>query len=528
MNKNIKIGKFTLESLTTGMYSDPKIIFREYIQNSTDAIDQAIQFGLLESREDGKIDIHLDNNQRKLTITDNGTGITQYKVWNTLCDIGSSEKDYSKQRGFRGIGRLGGLSYAEELYFITSVKGENKKTIVKWDCKKLKNLLRPGEYEHYDLTKVIQEVTELRIEEEIEDRHYFTVQLINVEQQFLELLDEIEIRNYLSQVAPIPFHAQHFVFYHDGEIGIKKHLEELNKPLEEYYIYLNNDPNPIYKPYKNYVKAGKGDQEKRDGIQEIKYIKEYDDEGNLIFWGWYGITNFYGYIKDDSVAGLRVRKNNILIGSIKTLDDFFSQSRFNKWFIGEIYVYNKNILPNARRDDFEQNKAYHVFKEKLETYTKNILSKIPPLYSTLNATSNKIEKRANEIEMIIEKVNNGISSEVERQQLHKRRDDIQKEISFSKTELEKVRSKINTKVDTKIEEVLKKADELHEISKNLENGIIDADYHILKSKILSGYSKDVKKVVIKIFEIIDKELDLDQAKSLELKIIENLKHNKKG
>ncbi len=28
MEKNIEVGKFTLESLTTGMYSDPKIIYR--------------------------------------------------------------------------------------------------------------------------------------------------------------------------------------------------------------------------------------------------------------------------------------------------------------------------------------------------------------------------------------------------------------------------------------------------------------------------------------------------------------------
>ena len=38
----ITIGKYTLESLTTGMYIDPLILFREYIQNSSDAIDDAI------------------------------------------------------------------------------------------------------------------------------------------------------------------------------------------------------------------------------------------------------------------------------------------------------------------------------------------------------------------------------------------------------------------------------------------------------------------------------------------------------
>jgi len=526
MTKNIKIGKFTLESLTTGMYSDPRIIFREYIQNSTDAIDDAIKYGLIESREDGEIQIQIDKQARNLSITDNGTGIAQFKVWNTLCDIGSSDKDFSKQRGFRGIGRLGGLSYAEELRFVTSVKGDDKKSIISWDCAKLKKMLRPGNYENHDLTMVIQEVAKIQIEEEKEDKHYFSVELNKIEKQFDILLDINDIRNYLSQVAPVPFHAQYFVFYHDIEIGIKKQLEKINKPLEEYYIYLNNDPNPIYKSYKNYVKAGKGEKEKRDNIQEIKYIKEFDDKGNLIFWGWYGITNFYGYIKDESIAGIRVRKNNIQIGNIKTLDDFFSQSRFNKWFIGEIYVYDKNILPNARRDDFEKNDAYAKFKIKLEKHTKEILSKIPPMYSTLNSTTNKIEKKAKELEDIEEKVTNGITSEIERVQLHKKRDEIQKELSKSTSDLENVKSKINTKIDSKIDEVLIKAGELQVKSKELENGIIDADYQILKSKALSGYSKDVKKIIIKIFEIIDRELDTENAKKLEMNIIDDLQ--KKG
>ena len=35
-------GKFLLEILTKGMYSNPMHVYREYIQNSTDSIDKAI------------------------------------------------------------------------------------------------------------------------------------------------------------------------------------------------------------------------------------------------------------------------------------------------------------------------------------------------------------------------------------------------------------------------------------------------------------------------------------------------------
>ena len=46
---DIEIGKFTLESLTTGMYTDPEIVYREYIQNSVDALDEAVEKGVKEA-----------------------------------------------------------------------------------------------------------------------------------------------------------------------------------------------------------------------------------------------------------------------------------------------------------------------------------------------------------------------------------------------------------------------------------------------------------------------------------------------
>ena len=42
LEMNVEIGKYTLESLTTGMYSDPKIVYREYIQNSVDSLEEAV------------------------------------------------------------------------------------------------------------------------------------------------------------------------------------------------------------------------------------------------------------------------------------------------------------------------------------------------------------------------------------------------------------------------------------------------------------------------------------------------------
>ena len=51
-----EIGVFTLESLATGMYPRSLDTFREYIQNSCDAIDKAAYAGTMQ-REEGRIEI---------------------------------------------------------------------------------------------------------------------------------------------------------------------------------------------------------------------------------------------------------------------------------------------------------------------------------------------------------------------------------------------------------------------------------------------------------------------------------------
>ena len=76
-------GANILENLTTGMYKDSKVIYREYIQNACDQIDKAYDRGLLRpSNPDslgnlgsGRIDIWLDTDKRTISIEDNATGI---------------------------------------------------------------------------------------------------------------------------------------------------------------------------------------------------------------------------------------------------------------------------------------------------------------------------------------------------------------------------------------------------------------------------------------------------------------------
>ena len=55
------IGKNVIENLTTAMYEDLKIIYREYIQNSADSIDHAVKEKIIEAR-DARIEINIEAN----------------------------------------------------------------------------------------------------------------------------------------------------------------------------------------------------------------------------------------------------------------------------------------------------------------------------------------------------------------------------------------------------------------------------------------------------------------------------------
>ena len=74
MKTEIKVGKYTLESLTTGMYNDPKITYREYIQNSVDSLEEAVRLGII-SKNEMRIDIVVDSEEDIISIKDNGVGI---------------------------------------------------------------------------------------------------------------------------------------------------------------------------------------------------------------------------------------------------------------------------------------------------------------------------------------------------------------------------------------------------------------------------------------------------------------------
>jgi len=534
------VGKHTLESLTVGMYADNKIIFREYVQNATDAIDKAVAAGIIK-KEDGCIDIAISTERREIRIRDNGIGIPTQDVYHTLGDIGKSEKSHIVNRGFRGIGRLGGLGYCEELQFITSYQGEDSKTITRWNAKELKRLLQPGNDEYKSIIELVDAVTKQSSLPEKPEQHYFEVVLAGIGEGHDNLLDVEVIKDYLSQVAPVPFN------YHLGMVlqNINPKLRDLGKEPEEFRVFLNSEQ--IYKPYRRQVLIDEK-KSKKDFIKDIVFFDSYRDDGSLFFLGWYGATELSGMVKDDNVNGLRVRKRNILIGDNRTLDEFFGNNKtyqnFGRWFVGEIYVFEENLIPNARRDDFEKNEAYFLFKREVEKTTHQ-LARLPHPFSRVRSSNKKMEEIPQKIKEIQQELSTDGITETRKEQLFEQVDSLKKKANQidpnayakiptlpsatpNQTATEPIAENMTPdenekrgKAAVKVEEVKKVKESLFDELEQLENKIEVSTNHIAQ-KLPSTISRTCRKEIDKIFNVIDRVLDEGLARELKAQIMKDL------
>ena len=378
MKHELIIGKYTLESLTNGMYASPLDLYREYVQNSVDSIDDAASSGI-EQLDKLNIQIVVDAATRSISIKDNGCGIHSDYAVCTLIDIGNSGKSRTVNRGFRGIGRLAGLGYCDELVFITSALGDTKRTIVRFDAKKLTKLLLTKDEKTVTVNDVISQVVTTSQESESSQKHYFEVILLNVSDSD-SLLDINSVKEYLLQHAPILFAKD---FQWGRTISEKVKLEGYQIPT--YNISLNNTP--LFKPYGNTFVSDRI-KKTTDLIHDI-HIQPFFHSENLSAILWYAESSFFGTVNDNLIKGIRVRQGNILIGDRTTCNPFFKEERFNGWIIGELHVVDPDLIANSRRDNFEKNESYYCLVEEFKKWASSLSKTIRTLSYERNLTREK-------------------------------------------------------------------------------------------------------------------------------------------
>lgn len=522
MDKNQKynFGANILENLTTGMYKDSKIIFREYIQNACDAIDKAVALGILENCDEGEIQISIKDKERKIIIEDNGTGIEVEKFRETLANIADSSKKLSVDRGFRGIGRLAGLAYCEKLIFTTSFKGETAKSIMICNAKLMRNMLNENANgNRHTALEILQAINSFRVENnEKINSHYFKVEIVNINAENEELLDRDKVHSYLEFVAPVAYDSN---FYPCQEIY--RFVNKKNYKLKEYNIYLiynSSDAVQIFKPYKMEYDIQKNNKDK---IHDLEFKEIISSNGNIIAWLWFGRSDFKGAIpKSVNMRAMRIRAANIQIGDENITKQFFNEDRFANYIIGEIHILSPELIPNSQRDYFNENPVRIEFEKEIKKIAVD-LAKIAHKGSEINSSIQTLSKMENcriEIERKREQslfINK--QDEIENEEnlsSHKKKADIAlKKINklMDRAQTDDVDKIVSEIAKSRLEEYQKKTkkQDLKKIANN-KNIKVKRNHNeiIRRTDKLSAYDKKTRKIIEKIFTVIKNELSADK------------------
>lgn len=360
-----KFGAFILETLTMGMYGESRNAIREYIQNSFDSLRQAVEEELITSDE-MRVEVTLDTENSEMIIRDNGAGLRSSSAVDVLVSIGLSRKDFRRNAGFRGIGRLAGVVFCDELSFSTKARGDAKATTVIFDAKMLRDLLEP-QSQHDDAARTLQRcISAFSDETHALDDHFFEVKLKGFHQPPQECLDLTKLKSFLSQVSPLPY-SKDFKFAEEIGAVAKKY----NSEIEIIRLFVREgtqDFEELFKPYGNTYSV-KRTQAPLTGIDFVA-------SSNAKWWGWVGQKKISGAVKDLETRGVRVRARNIQIDGIDVMKEIFANSfddkssrlsyaRFAEYFVGEIFMAPGSAVPNARRDGFEEDANWIAIRKEL-------------------------------------------------------------------------------------------------------------------------------------------------------------------
>ena len=144
--------KRLLDLMINSIYTNKEIFLREIISNASDAIDKLCYLSLTDDgvglgREDFRIDVIVNKDERTITVRDNGIGMTQEEAENNLGVIAKSGSyafknemgDEAKENenisiiGQFGVGFYSAFMVSDEVTVITKKYGEE--TAVSWNSK---------------------------------------------------------------------------------------------------------------------------------------------------------------------------------------------------------------------------------------------------------------------------------------------------------------------------------------------------------------------------------------------------------
>ena len=378
----VLVGGDIFSLITVGMYNNPLAVYREYIQNTADVIATSGR-----SRR-GKVEIKLDPAGLRIRIRDNGPGLSFDAALRTLIPVACSEKRLGVDRGFRGIGRLAGLAFAQTVTFITRAQDDQHVTRIVWDGPKLRRSIA----ENTQIERSIRESVTVETFPGSEwPAHFFEVEVSGIGRYAAGLiLNREAVRAYIGEVCPVPIASQ-FPFASEVENLFGK--DEVPLVLD---VILDDEILPVTRRFSNKIRFSSGREDHFTDFEKID-IPAVDGNGRAAI-GWVAHSSYRGVIpKDVGIRGIRARAGNIQVGDETIFGHLFPEDRFNRWCIGELHIVDPRIIPNGRRDYFEPGPHIRNLENHLGMFVRRIIKRCRDVSAKRNK-EHKFKSTLQEIE----------------------------------------------------------------------------------------------------------------------------------
>ncbi|MCB0748382.1 MAG: hypothetical protein KDC90_13050, partial [Ignavibacteriae bacterium] len=188
-------------------------------------------------------------------------------------------------------------------------------------------------------------------------------------------------------------------------------------------------------------------------------------------------------------------------------------------FYGEIFALDKNLIPNARRDYFVENKTLKSFERALTQELRDPLHKLYYYASNVRSASRRIEQLENFKKEYDKKANEiGFSTKEEKEKYEDKFDALKEKAKSAENDLVKLKAKIDDDSDPKG----KIFDNIAVKNPKVDKVEIDTGSKQKKTKFatddLSRLNSKERKLISKVFGVIDVVLTPDLAENLKQKI----------
>ena len=358
--------KRLLDMMINSIYTHKEIFLREIISNASDAIDKLYFKSLTDTsvgmkKSDFAINIAIDKENRTLTVSDNGIGMTEEDLENNLCTIANSGSFAFKKDndlgddvdiiGQFGVGFYSTFMVAKEVTVVTKAFGSDQ--AYKWTSDGVEGYT----IEECDKPDGVGTTITLKLKDDTDDEKYSTY------------LDQYQIQSLVKKYSdyirfPIRMEVEHTHYNEEGkEPEVHKAIETLNSMPP---IWKKNKSELKDEDYNNFYMEKFGDYE-----PPIAHIHS-KNEGVATYDALLYIPARapFDYYSKDYEKGLQLYSSGVMIMEkcADLLPDWFS-------FVKGV-VDSEDLSLNISRELLQQDRQLKIIAKNLEKSIKNELAKL--------------------------------------------------------------------------------------------------------------------------------------------------------